>query len=214
MHSDGSPNASSVAQRHDWLPMALALAPLLCAHVWTHRDLLGLLCAPRKAAYLCSSLLPPSLGLAHSSAFGPGMWICGQIPSPGKRSCRAPAHGRYKRQVPAKARYSAAPGSRKGFVASSSVPAVGETIITAVPRHTCRQCKSHVSAHALPLNNSCVTLTELLIKGQKRHNVSLPAAHHEAQGARLVCDPQRVVFVCRRKDSLLCSQRTPRQPVS
>lgn len=35
-------------------------------------------------------------------------------------------------------RYSAAAGSRKGLVASSSVPAVGDTIITAVPRHTCR----------------------------------------------------------------------------
>ena len=55
-------------------------------------------------------------------------------------------HSRSPAACPAIACYSAAPGSRNGFVASSSVPAVGETIITAVPRHTCRQCNGRVSA--------------------------------------------------------------------
>ena len=85
-----------------------------------------------------------------------GRLVCLPATCPRRSKCWAASN----RRQPA-VRYSAAAGSRKGLVANSSVPAVGDTIITAVPRHTCR------SPDLLAWNYVCSSRMKALVAARR-----------------------------------------------
>ena len=149
---------------------AVSLAPLLVqAALQVHSGKIDSCLAESLRAWRFADR-PLASSLAHSAC-----------PLEEANDLTAPAHS-----------YSAPAGSKKGLVASSSVPAVGDTIITAVPRHTCR-----VALTAFTAALCCGPQALQRVKKQTscRHGGRLDRAHHEAERARLVCDAQWVVFI-------------------
>ena len=164
-----------------------------CAHSTKHHN---------RTADICH-LTAPS---ARTSMRWPQMLACGALQA---RHClsRAPVHNesyggvRPRRATPLRP----APGT--GLWPAPQCPPWVTPSSQQCRGTPARHCSSHVSQ----ILGNAVCLLTAADQGQRLDLVSLIVAHHKAEGARLVCDSQRVIFICGSKDTSVHSQRAHSQ---